>query len=78
MTIELLDAALNTLSPKTLQGQAEALQQPVIDLLRTDPLGAMDRLAALYPDLDDAAIQAMLTRLVFVSDVWGRFHTNNS
>ncbi|WP_316245615.1 hypothetical protein [Aggregatibacter actinomycetemcomitans] len=37
---------------------------------------AQERIATLYADLDDDALEQMLTRAIFVSDLIGRLHAN--
>ncbi|HOE18395.1 MAG TPA: DUF935 family protein [Syntrophorhabdaceae bacterium] len=57
-----------------MQRQAEGLLRPVIDLIEqgNDYHEILDTLAGTYPNMDDAALQEMLSRAIFVSELWGR------
>jgi phage gp29-like protein len=57
-----------------LQPIAEQMLKPLIDELRNGltPDQLLQRLASLYPKLDDSALQEMVARVIFVADVWGR------
>ncbi|MBW7863085.1 MAG: DUF935 family protein [Candidatus Hydrogenedentes bacterium] len=71
---EALDQALDGLSRETLDAQTRALLEPVMRALEDasdDPVAFLGWLAEHYPaqgpdDLDD-----LLTRLLFVSELWG-------
>lgn len=56
-----------------------ALVTPVVEALRsgTDPDDALSRVAASYPQLDDAQLQQLLTQAIFVADVWGRLNAGS-
>ena len=57
-----------------LQPLMEKLVAPLTDLVRDGmpPEAIKSQLAELYPQLDDAGLQALLTRALFVANVWGR------
>lgn len=57
-----------------LQGLAQDLLRPLIERVSAgvEPDVLLNDLAALFPKLDDAALQGMLARVIFVGDVWGR------
>ncbi len=46
----------------------------MIDLIEqgNDYHEILDTLAGTYPNMDDAALQEMLSRAIFVSELWGR------
>lgn len=69
-----IDAAIAGLKPAEIQKQAEGVLRPIIELIEGghDYQEILDTLAETYPKMDDAALQEMLTRAVFVSEVWGR------
>jgi len=69
-----IDAAIEGISPEELQKQAEGLLRPVIDLIKqgSDYQEILDNLADTYPNMDDSALQDMLQRAIFVSEIWGR------
>ncbi len=71
-----LDAALNTLSARDLNADAQALIAPLLKRIANgasaDELLGM--LAELYPNLDANALQERLARAIFVANLWGRLH----
>ncbi len=69
----LLDA-LDAIDDGTLNAQMAAMLQPLVDLAERDPAAALDAIAGVLPDMDDAALQNMLARVLFVSETWGRFN----
>ncbi|MBK3336350.1 DUF935 domain-containing protein [Burkholderia pseudomallei] len=71
-----LDAALNALSARDLNADAQALVAPLLKRIANgasaDELLGM--LAELYPSLDADALQERLARAIFVANLWGRLH----
>ncbi|MCC7413356.1 MAG: DUF935 family protein [Gammaproteobacteria bacterium] len=67
-----LDELLDALTGRELQGQVEAVLAPVLELAREAPDELLGRLAERYPDMDDAALQELLARVIFVAETWGR------
>jgi len=69
-----LDAAIAALPAEAIQAAMEAIVKPALDVLRegATPDEAMNQLTEAYPDMDSAALQALLARAMFVADVWGR------
>lgn len=69
-----LDSALERLAGDKLQAQAAALVRPVIQLINdsADYAEAMEKLAELYPTMDAKALEEVLTRAMFVAELWGR------
>lgn len=59
-----------------LQPQIERLLAPVMEAVKDglEPEALKAQLAVLYPQLDDAALQALLARAIFVGMVWGRLN----
>ena len=59
-----------------LQPLVEQLLAPVMDLVKEGipPEALKAQLAELYPQLDDQALQGLLTRAIFVGMVWGRLN----
>ena len=72
-------AAVDVLAPAELQAVMEQLLEPLLDLVKDGmpPEALRAQLAELYPRLDDAGLQAMLTRALFVSAVWGRLNADD-
>ncbi|HHR0444927.1 TPA: DUF935 domain-containing protein [Pseudomonas aeruginosa] len=69
-----LDQAISGLPAAELQQHAEQALLPVIEALQQgrDETEALGLLAETSPDLDAAALQANLARLMFMADTWGR------
>lgn len=57
-----------------LQAVTEAMLKPLLDEVRNGiaPDALLNRLADLYPQMDDAALTELLTRVIFVADLYGR------
>lgn len=74
-----VDVALQGISREELQAQAEGVLKPVIDLVRSssDYSAVMEQLVATYPDMDTKAVEEMLSRAIFVSELWGRLTIGN-
>lgn len=69
-----LSQILDAIDDGTLDQQAVALLQPLIDLAEHDPQAALDRIATAHPDMDDAGLQNTLARAIFVAETWGRLN----
>jgi phage gp29-like protein len=71
-----LDALLDALPDADLHAQMEAVLAPVRAQLAQgrDYADMMEHLAATYPAMDTAQIEALLARLLFVAETWGRLH----
>lgn len=71
-----VDAAAEKLSTEQLQQQMEGVLKPVVDMIQkgTDYEDILNSLAAAYPDMHDDALQQMLARAIFVTEVWGRLN----
>jgi phage gp29-like protein len=74
-----VDAALEGISREELQAQVEGVLKPVIGLVQesSDYAAVMEKLVAAYPDMDTKAVEEMLSRAIFVSELWGRLTTGN-
>ena len=71
-----MDAAIEALKPEDLQRQAEGVLQPVLDMIKSgmDYNKILESLATTYPVMDDTALMEMLTRAIFVHEVWGQLN----
>ncbi len=71
-----LDTAIAAISSEDTQNAMAAVLRPVIDALqKTGNIdAAMDALVEAYPEMDTAALQELLTRMIFVADCWGRLN----
>ena len=70
----LVDALYGSVTDEVLQGQVEGILKPVFDLLQNGMQidDATEKLAEIYPLLDDSKLEDVLTRLIFFADVIGR------
>jgi phage gp29-like protein len=70
-----LEAAIDSIEDGTLQEQAEQLLAPVFRLVEdAGPEQALEHLAEVYDQMDTDALQELLARAIFVSEVWGRLN----
>lgn len=68
---------IDTLAPLSgsLNAQGQALTDALVGSLKqgaATPEAVLDRLTAAYPDMDDAALQEELARLIFLAELVGR------
>ena len=75
---EFVDQAANSIPSKALQYQIEKTLKPVFDLINnsSDFSEVESKLAELYPDLGTKQLEDTLTKLIFLSEVWGRLTCN--
>lgn len=68
-----IDDAMESISPEELQSQMEGVLKPIIELIKegTSYEEIMEKLVETYPDMDTSAIEQMLSRAIFVSELWG-------
>lgn len=69
-----LDEFIDNLQAKELQAQAQGLLRPVIDMIQagTSYQEILDNLADTYSEMDTKALQSMLMRSIYVSELLGR------
>lgn len=69
-----IDAAIAGVTPEVLQSWVEGPLKPVIDLLQEtgDHQAAMEKLLAIYPEMNTDLLEEMLARAIFVAECWGR------
>ncbi len=70
-----LDAAVESITAETLDAQGCALLAPIMDALKNadeNPEAFLGWLADQFPNTDPGTLEDMLTRLIFISDLWGR------
>ncbi|HBE44262.1 MAG TPA: DUF935 domain-containing protein [Deltaproteobacteria bacterium] len=69
-----LDNAMDGISPETLQNQAEGILKPIIELIKKGEsyTDIMENLVETFPDMDASVLEEMLSRAIFVSELWGR------
>jgi len=75
-----IDDAVNALSPEELQKQMEGVLKPIIDLINesNDYSKVMEKLVETFPDMDTKTIEDMLTRGIFVSELWGMLNASKN
>ncbi|TMP27194.1 hypothetical protein CWB99_15875 [Pseudoalteromonas rubra] len=66
-----LDTALNAITSGNMRDEYKATLQPLLDKLNQSEELAAIELAELYPSLDQDSLTEMLTKLFFVSELWG-------
>jgi phage gp29-like protein len=73
-----LDDAIDSITPEELQAQMEGVLKPIIDLINEsgDYNAVMEKLIETYPDMDTKAVEDMLARAIFVSELWGRLNAD--
>lgn len=71
-----IDDAVESIRPEDLQEQMDGVLKPVIDLIAQGDSyeDVLSKLAETFPDMEDTALQEMLSRAIFVSEVWGRLN----
>lgn len=71
-----LDEAFEAIRPEELQKQAEEALKPIIDLINEsgDYNTVMEKLIETYSHMDTKAIEDMLARAIFISELWGRLN----
>ncbi len=75
-----LDDAIDSISPEDLQAQMEGVLKPIIDLIAQgeDYNAILEKLTEAYPNMDTSAIEEMLARAIFVSELWGRLNADKA
>ena len=73
-----LDDAIDSITPEQLQAQMEGVLKSIIDLINEsgDYNTVMEKLIETYPDMDTKAVEDMLARAIFVSELWGRLNAD--
>lgn len=70
-----LEQALANIGDEELQEQAEAMLEPLFNMVRKHgPDEALGHFAEAYPNMDDTGLQELLARIIFVADTWGRLN----
>ena len=70
-----LEALIEAAGDEAAQSKLhEDLVRPILAAAREDPDTLLGRLAELEPNLDTEGLEDLLTRLLFVAEVWGRLN----
>jgi len=71
-----IDDAARGITPEQLQSQIEGVLKPVIELINEgnsyDEI--LEKLIEAFPDMNTDAVEKMLSRAIFVSELWGRLN----
>lgn len=69
-----LDQALDALPADAIMQALDPILAPVVAAIRDgeSPEDAYERLVVAAPGMDDAALQVLLARAIFVADLWGQ------
>lgn len=75
-----LDDAIESLSPEEVQAQMEGLLKPIIELIRQGNSyeEIMEKLSETFPDMNASSLEYMLSRAIFVSELWGLLNARES
>jgi phage gp29-like protein len=76
---EAVDELIDSIPADQLQEQAEGVLKPIIEMINsgTGFEDILDKLAEAYPEMEDDSLQEMLTRAIFVNEIWGRLHADS-
>ncbi|TMN39084.1 DUF935 domain-containing protein [Pseudoalteromonas sp. S2755] len=66
-----LDTAIDAITSGDMREEYKATLQPLLDKLNQSEELAAIELAELYPAVDQDQLTEMLTKLIFVSEIWG-------
>jgi phage gp29-like protein len=71
-----IDDLTESIPAEELQAQMEGILKPVLDLITkgNSHEEILTALSEAYPDMQDDALEQMLTRAIFVSESWGRIN----
>lgn len=74
----ILDDAIDSITPEELQAQMEGVLKPVINLINEskDYNKVMEKLVETYQDMDTKALENMLIRAIFISELWGKLNAH--
>ena len=68
-----MDRLADSVSAQQLQTAIDPVLKPVIDaIIAEGPEAAMQRAASLYSEMDDSELIELMTRALFVADLWGQ------
>lgn len=75
-----LDDLAASITPELLQKQMEGVLKPIIDLVQAGNSAEeiMGTLAEAYPAMNTEAIEQMLARAIYVTEIWGRLNAGNA
>lgn len=71
---EAIDEALEAFTDDDLNEQMLPVLEPIMAIAAEGPEALRDALDRLFPNMDDAEAEERLTRVLFVSELWGQIH----
>ena len=70
-----LEEAVSDIAPQQMQALMLPILEPLIEAINKEgPEAAMERLAELFPQMDDRELTEQLANVLFVADTWGRLN----
>ena len=70
-----LEQAVSDIAPQQMQALMLPILEPLIEAINKEgPEAAMERLAELFPQMDDRELIEQLANVLFVADTWGRLN----
>lgn len=71
-----VDNLNDSLTPEQLQEQINGVLKPVIDLIKNGESYEviMEKLSTSYPDMTSEAVEQMLSRAIFITELWGKLN----
>ncbi|MDD3149927.1 MAG: DUF935 family protein [Candidatus Gastranaerophilales bacterium] len=77
-TSDELENLSESLKDSELQSQMENVLKPVLKLFEEtkDAQEALDKLAETYPEMETKELEELLTKIIFISEVWGRLNND--
>ena len=72
-----LDKAVADIPADQMQALMLPMLEPLIKTIEAEgPEAAMEKLAELFPEMDDSELTEQLSRVLFVANTWGRLNAN--
>jgi len=73
-----VDNLNDSFTPEQLQEQINGVLKPVIELVKSGESyeAIMEKLSGAYPDMDSDAVEQMLSRAIFITELWGRINAD--
>jgi phage gp29-like protein len=74
-----LDAAIDALDPKDLQGQVEQMLAPVMEMISGGASynEVLEKIAGTYPDMEVTKLEQFLSHAIFVTETWAQINAED-
>lgn len=75
-----IDKLMQSFSDSELQNQMQEILQPALDLIQKskNPQEALNFIAESYPQMDTKKLENTLTKLIFISEIFGNIQNGNT